>query len=226
MTKKYRAMKFGKPYKLYIMPSARRKINRRCGIFLAVVSVIYVVCAAAAGFNSVIEKMSVKFLEANAARIINTAISDSLVRDFDYSKLVNITYSPQGEIASVSADTGEMNRLKATLTLDILNAIERSGEKSYSVPLGNLTEIILFSGIGPDICFNILPYGAATVDFRNGFTSAGVNQTLHEVYIDITADLYAVSPVSKVCATVTTSVMAARTVIVGEVPHLFAGDMR
>ena len=90
MTKKYRAMKFGKPYKLYIMPSARRKINRRCGIFLAVVSVIYVVCAAAAGFNSVIEKMSVKLLEVNATRIINTAISDSLARDFDYSKLVNI----------------------------------------------------------------------------------------------------------------------------------------
>ncbi len=222
MKGKFRQMKFGKPYKAYILPKKRRRIGRWAAAILIISAVAYAFFATAAALTPAIEKVSVKLLEVNASRIINDAITESLDGNVSYDDLAHISYDDDGSVKSITTHTSQMNRLKSFLTLKILSSIEQNGSKGFSVPLGSLTDIMIFSGVGPDIPFKIIPYGSATVDFRNEFTSAGINQTRHEIYIDITVDLQALSTVSGVRGTVTTSVMAAQTVIVGETPHFFA----
>lgn len=214
----YGKMKFGRPYK------ARRRwrISRWAVVLLVTFTVIYTIVFAAAQASRTMEKVAAKKLEINATRIINDAIKDTLDKEY-YGGLLDISRSSEGKILSIATDTAAMNRLKYTLTDNILYALENSDNKSYSIPLGALTDMVMLSGSGPSIPFDILPYGGGKVDFRTSFTSAGVNQTLCEVYIDISADLYAVSPTLKVGATVTTSVVAERTVIVGEVPRFWSG---
>ncbi len=219
MGKPFGRMKFGRPY----IPRHSYHMGRWATVLLVVFTLIYVITLTASQASRTMERVAEKKLEIHATRIINSAVKETLDKGL-YGDLVSIDRSSEGRVLSVSAVTGEMNRLKYNLTDNILNALESEDNKRYCIPLGALTDMLMLSGLGPDIPFDILPYGGARVDYRTAFTSAGVNQTLCEIYVDITLDLYAVSPTLKVGTTVTTSVVAERTIIVGEVPRYFAGN--
>ncbi|MDE6280627.1 MAG: sporulation protein YunB, partial [Oscillospiraceae bacterium] len=63
--------------------------------------------------------------------------------------------------------------------------------------------------------------GEVIADYTNSFTSAGVNQTLHRVCLDITATIYLFLPGEVLPVTVSSSVCVAETVIVGETPDTY-----
>ncbi len=221
MKTKFSEMKFGRPYRTYIRPSRKKRISRWAVIIFIIVSVTYCVCSALVKVYPVIEDTAQKLLEVNATQIIHTSVLNS-IKDDAYEKLMDISYNDDGQITSISADSTEMNRLKSSIAIDVLNSIEQFGSEGFTIPLGNLTDIVLLSGIGPKIPFCIVPYGNVKVDFRSHFTDAGINQTRHEIYIDITTDMHAISAVARIKSTVTTSVMAAQTIIVGNTPQFFA----
>lgn len=221
MKKKFAQMKFGRPYRVYVHPTRKKRVSRWAVALLIITALTYCICAAVINVYPVIEDVSQKLLQANATNMINTAVLDSLGDEDLYDKLMDISYNDSGQITSIAANSAEINKLKSALAVDILNSIEQFGSEGFTIPLGNLTDVILLSGLGPHIPFRIVPYGTAQVDFRSAFTEAGVNQTRHEIYIDITADMHAISAVSRIRGTVTTSVMAAQTVIVGQTPQFF-----
>ena len=215
-------MKFGRPYGMYIRPMRKRRISRWAVSLFIVTTIVWCFAVTLKNAYPVIEDVSQNVLRTNGMRMINESVLNSLGDDNIYDKIMNISYSQNGQITSVTANTSAVNRLKSSLTVDILNDIEKFGSEGFSIPLGNFTDIILLSGIGPHIPFRIIPYGAVEVDFRSVFNDAGINQTRHEIYIDVKADLHAVSVVSRIRGTVSTSVLAAQTLIVGEVPDFYS----
>lgn len=217
-----RYMKFGKPYSFCMRPSSKRKYRVRAAVVLIILSLIYCIWSAIIGVRPVIEDVSEKLLNAHGTQIINRSVLDSIGEENIYDSVMKISRDEAGKITSIEADTKNINTLKSRLSLDILNSIDQFGSRGFTVPLGNLTDIILLSGIGPEIPFRIVPYGSVKTDFRSEFTSAGINQTRHQVYIDITADLHAISAVSRIRSSVSTSVMVGQTIIVGEVPKFFS----
>lgn len=216
-------MKFGRPYKPIVSQKKKRKISRFAVAVLILTFIIYTLCSALAQLSAAVERVSEKLLELNATRIINDSVTNTINGGINYDNLVDIWRTESGEIASVTANAAELNKLKATVTSDLLKSFENLGARSFSVPLGNLTDTLLLSGVGPRIPFKLIPYGSATVNFRNAFTSTGINQTRHEIFIDVTADIGAVSSVARVRGEVSTSILASQTVIVGKVPQFFHG---
>ena len=63
--------------------------------------------------------------------------------------------------------------------------------------------------------------GDVAADYANSFTSAGVNQTLHRVSLEITATIYLFLPGGVLPVSVSSSVCVAETVIVGETPDTY-----
>ena len=61
------------------------------------------------------------------------------------------------------------------------------------------------------------------LQLRNQFASAGVNQTHHQVMLDIQTHVLFITPDSYEPTEVNTSICIAETVIVGEVPQAYAG---
>ena len=50
-----------------------------------------------------------------------------------------------------------------------------------SVPLGTLSGITFFGGVGPNITVRCIPVGSVNVSFKSVFTAAGINNTLHSI---------------------------------------------
>ena len=214
-------MKFGRPYGQYICPVYKRRFNRWAVIILVITALVYCIVTTMKNSYPVIADVSQKYLQTYGTRIINDSVLDSLGNNI-YNEIMDISYDANGQITSINTNTTAINRLKSSLTLDILNDIELLGSEGFTIPLGNFTDIIFLSGVGPDIPFKIIPYGSVQVDLRSEFSEAGINQTRHQVYIDITADLNAVSVISRIRGKVSTSVLASQTVIVGQIPKFYA----
>ena len=89
------------------------------------------------------------------------------------------------------------------------------------VPLGSLTGQPLLSGVGPRVRVRVDSVGEVTADYDNTFTSAGVNQTLHRVCLNINAAVYLFLPGEVYPVSVSSSVCVAETVIVGETPDTY-----
>jgi len=79
----------------------------------------------------------------------------------------------------------------------------------------------LFSGRGPKIPIKIVPLGTVSTSFSNQFTAAGINQTRHQIMMDIVVDISILLPGYQTGTQVTTQVTIAETVIVGAVPDSY-----
>ena len=67
----------------------------------------------------------------------------------------------------------------------------------------------------------MLSAGAAGAVYRNEFTAAGVNQTLHRVLLEVSVTVRILLPGRILEASVTSPVCIAETVIVGQVPGTY-----
>ena len=106
---------------------------------------------------------------------------------------------------------------------DVLDVLR---DEEFGIPLGTLTGWMIFSGKGPTVRVELLSVGDVTADMRHSFTEAGINQTLHQVYLDVSAAVYLMIPGEILSAEIDTSVCVAETIIVGQVPetYLYVGN--
>lgn len=72
---------------------------------------------------------------------------------------------------------------------------------------------------GPDIPLHISMSGSTETDFVSEFESGGINQTVHKLSLTITTDMTVLVPPVSENTSVTTTVVIAETIIVGEVPN-------
>lgn len=73
-----------------------------------------------------------------ASRIINTAVLKNLSDgSADYSDIVTVSKDANERVSALSVNFSQVNKIKAGLTLDILNGITKSDRADIAIPLGN-----------------------------------------------------------------------------------------
>ena len=89
------------------------------------------------------------------------------------------------------------------------------------IPLGSLILPELLSGRGPAIPVRILSIRNSESTFESYFTEAGINQTLHQLTMQVGVDVAILVLGRSESFTVTSQVVVAETIIVGDVPDTF-----
>ena len=136
----------------------------------------------------------------------------------DYSSLVEITRDSDGNIVSVQTDAMRINRIKSGINSAVVSSLNGLDGKTLGIPLGSLTGLTLLNGRGPKINVIISLTGSAQTHFVNEFSSAGVNQTRHQIFLKTTVTLLIVFPTTTVTTAYTSTMLVAETIIVGKVP--------
>lgn len=152
---------------------------------------------------------------------VNDTINRTLAgRDYGYDYFVTIDRDESGAVTAIKANMARINALSSELLSDIVEAADK-GELSLSIPLGNILGSSLLLGKGPDIPVDITLLTSSRVDFKNEISAAGINQTKHEMKLDVVVDIDVVLPWRTVSTQVVTEILIAETVIVGEVPQTY-----
>lgn len=155
-------------------------------------------------------------------RYINNSILEVIEEEkITSSDIVKITVGDNGVVSSLQTDMVAINKLKADITTAVSEDLAALQSQTINIPLGNLLGVQFFSGRGPRIAFDVIPASFVQTRFSNEFTSAGINQTIHRLNIEITTSVMAIIPGYTSTTEVTADFCIAETVIVGVVPEAF-----
>ncbi len=175
-----------------------------------------------ARFRPVLETAAASRATNLMTQAIDTAVDSCLQENgMSYADFVTLDLDSAGKVTSITSNTAANSRFKRQVVAAVIRQLSAMDSDALGVPIGTLTRQPLLSGVGPSVRVRVDGVGDVTADYSNSFTSAGVNQTLHRVSLDITATVHLFLPGEVLPVSVSSSVCVAETVIVGETPDTY-----
>lgn len=154
--------------------------------------------------------------------VVENAVTAGLAaRQVSYADFVTIQRDEGGAITALTTDMARMNLLRTELTAAILDALEEVDVSDVQVPLGSLFDLEPLWAKGPALKARAMTVGTVRAEFDSQLTSAGVNQTLHRIWMEVDAPMTLLLPGGEVEVALDTRLCVAETVIVGQVPDTY-----
>ena len=155
------------------------------------------------------------------AVVENAVTADLAVRQVGYVDFVSIQRDEGGGITALTTDMARLNLLRAELIASILEALEGVDVSEIQVPLGSLFDLEPLWAKGPAIRARAMTVGTVRAEFDSQLTSAGVNQTLHRIWMEVDVPMTLLLPGGAVETALHSRLCVAETVIVGKVPDSY-----
>jgi len=217
-------------HRRYYRPRKRYRYNvgpaaRQVGTGLTLLLLLIGLCVFLSGAAVFFNKISCRIAVSDACDIVtaqvNAVIAEVMAEgDYDAETFVSLEKNEAGEITAVSSNMARINALSAEILDRVVGATENR-TLNVSVPLGNLTGISLLMGRGPGVPEEIIMMTSSHVEFQNNVVTAGINQTKHQIDLEIIVDIDILIPWGTESARVATEVMIADVVVVGKVPETY-----
>ena len=201
----------------------RRHIQRFFIRFSLIFLVLLVVLALLRSrLYPVIRSLAESQVKNTASDLINDAIAEQIAAgNIRYDRIVYFEKDLNGRITALKTNIGEINRLKTDVLNIINDEILTSDESGLGVALGSLFFPEFLSGKGPKLPVKILVIRNSEADFYSDFSEAGINQTLHKLNMEVFLDVTVLVLGSTTEFTISSHMVVAETVIVGDVPETY-----
>lgn len=201
----------------------RRHIQRFFIRFSLIFLVLLVVLALLRSrLYPVIRSLAETQVKNTASDLINDAIAEQIAAgNIRYDRIVYFEKDLNGRITALKTNIGEINRLKTDVLNIINDEILTSDESGLGIALGSLFLPEFLSGKGPKLPVKILVIRNSEADFYSDFSEAGINQTLHKLNMEVFLDVTVLVLGSTTEFTISSHMVVAETVIVGDVPETY-----
>ena len=173
-------------------------------------------------YSSAIHNLAETQVINGTSDLINDAIDEQIATgNIQYDRIVYFEKDLNGRITALKTNMSEVNRLKTDILNMINDEILALDTSQIGVPLGSLVLPEFLSGRGPVIPVQILAIRNSDASFTSDFTEAGINQTLQKLTMCVSVDVTILVLGDTNSFTVSSQVVVAETVIVGQVPDTF-----
>ena len=197
-----------------------RRLIQRC--LMAIILLLAVFLLLRDQYDRVIQSLAETGIANTTSDLTNDAIARQISEgDIRYDRIVYFEKDLDGRITALKTNMSEVNRLKTDILNIINDEILALDTMDLGIPLGSLILPQFFSGKGPQIPVHILSIRNSDAVFSSNFSQAGINQTLHQLTMVVSIDVAMLVLAKTSSFTVTSEVVVAETVIVGEVPQTF-----
>lgn len=200
-------------------------MSRRAKLLVILTVVLAILAAVIIRSILYFRELSCQMVISDATDLMTLCINDTISRkfaeeDYDYDYFVDLDYGSDGTVNAVRANMARINALSSELLSDIVHAAD-GGELSLSIPIGNVLGSSLLLGKGPEIPVDITMLSSSHVDFQNELSDAGINQTKHQIKLEVVIDIDVIMPWQTVSTQVVSEILIAETVILGDVPDTY-----
>lgn len=196
------------------------------GILKLLVILIVIITIGLVAFRTRYQDMIRSLAETQVKNATSDLINDAIDKQIElgniqYDRMVYFEKDLNGRITALKTNMSEVNRLKTNILNIINDEILSMDTDDLGIPLGSLIIPEVLSGKGPLIPVEIITIRNSDASFSSDFTEAGINQTLQQLNMHISVDV-AVLVLGKTDEfTVSSQVVVAETIIVGQVPDTF-----
>lgn len=155
-------------------------------------------------------------------RIVTAAVNEAIRNgDINYDAFVSFEKDASGRVTALRSNVAEVNRMQSVIAEEILERLSEMSVSELRIPVGTLTGSALLAGRGPYITVRMQSVGSASAVFRNEFSAAGINQTRHQILLEVDVYMSILLPGIRTSTTVSNEIAVAETVIVGSVPESY-----
>ncbi|MBP3542404.1 MAG: sporulation protein YunB [Clostridia bacterium] len=201
------------------MPEKSRKTFRIVILAALILLIAAILCSK--NLSRMMGDMAYAQAYSMALEAINESVIQVISEGVAYDQLIHITMDNDGHVSTLRSDSIVMSRLATRTALiaeEKLNSLEN---QSISLPLGSALGVKFLAGVGPRVQVQIVPIGAVSATFSSSLSTAGINQTLHQVFLTLRATVRLIMPTGSQKVEVVGSLPVAENIIVGLVPDSF-----
>ena len=159
------------------------------------------------------------------AKSIATKISNeqatNVMREHSYEELFTIEKDSDNNITMVKSNIIAINEIISDVAVKIQDDIDARGRENIEIAIGSFTGNKLLAGRGPGVKIRISPVGTVETDLRSEFTSKGINQTLHRVYLEVKCKVNILTPFEDIEKEIINQVLLVENIIVGRIPETY-----
>ncbi len=207
-----------------IYSRGRIKLNKDKRVIIKLIIIIIIAILVARHIIKVINPI----IEAeckNIAKKVATNISNEeatkVMSNYKYEDLVIQVKDNNGNVTMVESNVITINEIISDIPVKIQEQFDKIDQSKFNLYLGNILGLKIFSASGPKITVEINHIGNVETDLRSEFIDAGINQTLHKVYLQVICNVEILTPYSTIQEQITNQVLLAEAVIIGTVPNTY-----
>ena len=213
------------PKPRYVYTQGPASESKKHSLNISLLLTLAALCLFFSGAAMFLKNISCQIAVSDASDIvtvqINNAISEIMAEgDYGGDYFVTFEKNGSGEVSAISSNMARINALSAEILDKVVGATENR-TLTVKIPAGNLTGISLLMGRGPDVPVQIIVLTSSRVEFNNSIVTAGINQTKHQLNLEVIVDIDILIPWGTESTQVVSEVMIADTVIVGKVPETY-----
>ena len=195
----------------------RRKMVRMIAILVIAFTFAYFIIQA---IQPIMEKQCISMAKSIATKISN-AEATKVMANYEYDDLLNITKDSEGNIKMVGTNIITVNEIISDIPIRVQEEMEKSENNTFQIRLGSFLGSNLFAGRGPNVEIKMEIAGHLDTNLKSEFIDAGINQTLHRIYLELICDVIILTPFETMEEQIVNQVLLAEGVIVGEVPSSY-----
>ncbi len=202
------------------------KIIKRHKLIKFLIALIFVFGAILTYYYLRIAPLVTNIVIENTRMKVSEAIDDMTDRQLqntNYEDFVIVRYDNEGKMTFFQVNSINVDLFARKVTALIREEMSKFENDGINIPIGTVSGVPFLSDLGPEITLNILNLGVVDADFTSEFISAGVNQTIHRLYMKIIVNMKIILPGYSLSFDNSSTVIICESVIVGDVPF---GDIQ
>lgn len=200
-----------------------RKFKKICKISIIVLIMLVVILLAYyfANINPVIISNTKLTMDNVSKKAINQGIIEVGCDKALYDELIDISYRDNGDIALIRINTYKANQVCSEIVKSTENNINKLGSNGVLIDTGIFTSIPILSGVGRELRLKFRQVGAVSCVYKSKFLTAGINQNIHRLYVEISTKVGVALPFHTEVVEVNQEVLLCENIIIGDIPYTY-----
>lgn len=135
------------------------------------------------------------------------------------SEFIKVEKDKDGNIEMINVDMILINGIVDEVTDNISENIRKQSKERIKIPLGMFAQNKIVSGYGPKINIKVESFSSFSTNLKTEFYSAGINQAIHRVYLDLSYNIIITTGQKQTTCAVYTQIVLLESIIVGKIPN-------
>lgn len=201
--------------------NSKMQNNKKLVKFITILSIAIVTFTMAINGITPIFETLCKNKAKSIATIICNEESTKIINNYKYEDLVTIYKDSNNNITMIKSNITPINLIISDVAEKIQKRLDKVEKEQVGIRLGSFTGTKIFSGRGPIIPITLSTIGNVETDLRSEFKSAGINQTIHRIYLQIDCNVNILTPYTIFEEGISNQVLIAENIIVGKIPESY-----
>lgn len=121
----------------------------------------------------------------------------------------------------ISSNVIVINEIISDIAIKIQEELNKVENSKFKISIGSFTGSRVLSGRGPQMEVKMSTIGNLDTDLRSEFSDAGINQTLHKIYLQVECQVVILTPFDTIEEKIANQVLLSEAVIVGTTPSTY-----